>query len=173
MIINESYIHIAIRNFFRSRSWQLIAGEFPGGSDDELQALNITDLALAKDNSPDPRRHSKGKFVPDLFVRKGKIILVIEAKPNYSIKDEQKLIELLINRKQELLIAFEKFVNDKKILIPYSISELIFVPCLAFQHRSKVREINPNFLYLIVKNLEDVALWNLDTSIKLEGEDIE
>ena len=38
----------------RDGGWRLIAGQYPGGSDDELPALNIVDPTVARDNSPIP-----------------------------------------------------------------------------------------------------------------------
>ena len=65
----------------------MIAGEYPNGSDDELNVLSISDPTVARDNSPDPRRHSFGEIIPDLIAYKDDVILIIEAKPNYSVDD--------------------------------------------------------------------------------------
>ena len=65
MRITESFVHVAMREYLKSRGWLLIAGEYPNGSDDELSVLSISDPVVARDNSPDPRRHSSGEIIPD------------------------------------------------------------------------------------------------------------
>ncbi len=169
--MNEGYIHVAMRGFFKRQGWQLIAGQYPGGTDDELAVLNIVDLDVARDNSPDPRRHSKGKFVPDLFVRKNNEILIIEAKPRFSMEDREKLIELMNEKREELIVAFQKFVIERKIEIPYTISEIQFTPCLAFSSSSKVKIIDPDFKYILVNHIENVELWDLFNNTLLEGDE--
>lgn len=168
--MTEGYIHVAMREFFKRQGWLLIAGQFPGGTDDELKVLNIVDLELAKDNSPDPRRHSKGKFVPDLLVMKGNEVLVIEAKPRFSMDDRDKLIELLYYKNTELITAFGKFVSERSINITCDFSEIIFTPCLAFSKGSKPKLVDPEFKYLLVKDLENAELWNLSEKIVLESD---
>jgi len=56
----EGHIHLAMRQILIAQGWSLIAGELPGGSDHDLYPLNVVDPALARDRSPDPRRHSLG-----------------------------------------------------------------------------------------------------------------
>ena len=62
MKINESFVHVAMREYLKKKGWLLIAGEYPNGSDDELNVLSISDPSVARDNSPDPRRHSIGEM---------------------------------------------------------------------------------------------------------------
>jgi hypothetical protein len=88
---DETFVHVAIRKFLKDNGWKLIAGQYPGGSDDELHTVNIYDPLLAKDQSPDHRRHSFGKLVPDLIAYKNQTILIVEAKPEYSPSDKEKL----------------------------------------------------------------------------------
>lgn len=93
--MTESFVHVAMRQYLKKEGWTLVAGEYPGGSDDELYVLSIMDPTVARDNSPDPRRHSEGEIIPDLFAYKDGIMLVIEAKPKYSYDDKKKLRNLL------------------------------------------------------------------------------
>ena len=73
----EGEVHRAMRHHLKASGWSLIAGEYPGGSDHELYPLNIVDPAVARDRSPDPRRHSKGELIPDLVaLRSGMLIFV-------------------------------------------------------------------------------------------------
>lgn len=99
--MNESYVHVAMRQFLKREGWTLVAGEYPGGSDDELYVLSIMDPEVARDNSPDPRRHSEGEIIPDLFAYKDGRMLVIEAKPKYSVADREKL-KMLFHTKKNL-----------------------------------------------------------------------
>ena len=100
--MNESYVHVAMRQFLKREGWTLVAGEYPGGSDDELYVLSIMDPEVARDNSPDPRRHSEGEIIPDLFAYKDSKMLVIEAKPKYSAADREKL-KMLFSTKKMLI----------------------------------------------------------------------
>ncbi len=75
--IRQDLVHYSVREFLRSKGWQLIAGQYPNGSDNELPPLNVLDPNLARDNSPDPRRHSKNKYVPDLVACKQKLMRLI------------------------------------------------------------------------------------------------
>lgn len=99
MKITESYVHVAMREFLKKEGWLLIAGEYPNGSDDELNVLSISDPTVARDHSPDPRRHSRGEIVPDLVAYKNGTILIVEAKPKYSLDDKYKLIDLLSTKR--------------------------------------------------------------------------
>jgi len=58
MTWTEGHVHVAMRRVPRGQGWLLVAGEFPGGSDHELYPPNVVDPMVAKDDSPDPRRHS-------------------------------------------------------------------------------------------------------------------
>ena len=85
--MTESFVHVAMREYLKKEGWTLVAGEYPGGSADELYVLSIMDPSVACDNSPDPRRHSEGEIIPDLFAYKAGVMLIIEAKPKYSFDD--------------------------------------------------------------------------------------
>ena len=89
---DETFVHVAIRNYLKLQGWSLLAGQYPGGSDDELHVFNVFDPLLAKDESPDHRRHSFGKLVPDLIAFKDDTLLIIEAKPEYSASDKDCLL---------------------------------------------------------------------------------
>lgn len=99
--MKESYIHVAMRQYLKDNGWLLIAGEFPGGTDDELNVLSIFDPKVARDNSPSPRQHSIGEIIPDLVAYKDGVILIIEAKPRYSKSDKEKLEDLLTDKKTD------------------------------------------------------------------------
>src|SRR5687768_6366922 len=94
MALREDIIHFYMRRDLRARGWELLGGQYPNGSDDELPAFSVMDPLLARDRSPDHRRHSLNKVVPDLVARNGGLVLVVEAKPTYDREDELKLIAL-------------------------------------------------------------------------------
>ena len=153
--LREDVIHFSVRRFLRENGWLLIAGQYPDGSDDELPSLNIMDPMLARDNSPDPRRHSQNKIVPDLVSNKGDIILIIEMKPSYSYEDEHKLIDLLEDRQEDLLVALEDLRMNRAISLMAPLRELSFVPCLAFGASSRYPR-NPDFCYFKVWDLHSL-----------------
>ena len=40
---NEGRIHVAMRTILAEEGWDLIAGEYPGGSNHDLYPLNVVD----------------------------------------------------------------------------------------------------------------------------------
>jgi len=91
MLHGEDLIHVAIRRFLTKSKWTLLAGQYPGGSDNHLSRLYIRDPTVARDQSPDPRRHSRETFIPDLVAIKDDTILLVEMKPTFSVSDAEKL----------------------------------------------------------------------------------
>lgn len=134
--LREDVIHYSVREFLREAGWKLVAGQYPDGSDDELAPLNVVDPELARDNSPDHRRHSKNKLVPDLIACHENVMVVIEMKPSYSPEDEAKLLRLLNERMRDFLTALKAFVALRRIALPEPIEDFSFVPCLGFSATS-------------------------------------
>jgi hypothetical protein len=155
MMISETLVHIAIRSFLKGDGWELLAGQFPGGSDDECQTLYVVDPAVARDQSPDPRRHSDNKQIPDLVALRGETLLVVEAKPVYSIEDRDKLVELLGVRREHLrasLVAhFARLSRD----LP---QRLVPIPCLAFAETSPAPWPDGPFAHVLVRDLSWATL---------------
>lgn len=157
--MNESYIHVAMRQFLKREGWTLVAGEYPGGSDDELYVLSIMDPEVARDNSPDPRRHSEGEIIPDLFAYKDETMLVIEAKPKYSAADREKLKMLFLTKKDLMIAAIRKFCGEHGILREVSFESIEYIPTLAFgneNYRSFTEE--PGFAHIYVRSLREAKL---------------
>jgi len=154
--VTEEVVHVAVRRFLDRKGWQLVAGQYPGGSDDELPALNVMDPVLARDNSPDHRRHSKHKLVPDLLACKGRIMLIIEMKARYSPEDEQKLERLLGERRSDFLSALRDLVTTRGVVLPAPIEELAFVPCLGFAASSSY-QANQYYCYFKVGGLSQLT----------------
>lgn len=152
--MREDLIHVAIRRFLSAHGWTLIAGQYPNGSD-ELPALFITDPTVARDKSPDPRRHAADKIVPDLVSNKAFIMLLIEIKPGYSPSDQEKLLNLLNNRRTDLVLALTAFLTVRRIPLEAALDELIFVPCLGFAANSRYTK-HPTFCYLKVHDINKV-----------------
>jgi hypothetical protein len=160
--LREDQIHLAVRRFLKERSWQLVAGQYPNGSDDELHALNIVDPLLACDHSPDHRRHSKNKFVPDLVACKGNKMLIIEMKPTYSRRDEEKLMKLLSERRPHLLSALKDLVETRGVKIQSEISDLVFLPALGFSGPAP-NQRNQGLCYFSVQSQSSVAFQGNET----------
>jgi hypothetical protein len=156
--MREDEIHYAVRQFLRGEEWMLVAGQYPNGSDDELPTLNVKDPAVARDDSPDPRRHALDKFVPDLIALKEQTALVVEMKPAYDAGDEQKLKELLSRRFDRLVQALEELNARTPQLQKVPWRSLRYVPTLGFCSRRSGWTQNPGFAVLLVENLNSVSL---------------
>ena len=156
--MREDEIHYAVRQFLRREEWTLVAGQYPNGSDDELPILNVKDPAVARDDSPDPRRHALEKFVPDLIALKETTVLVVEMKPAYDAGDEQKLTELLSRRFDRLISALGALSAHNPQLQNISWRSLRYVPTLGFCPRLAGWTQNPGFALLLVENLDSVSL---------------
>ena len=150
----EGHIHLAMRHFLRQSGWRLIAGDYPGGSDHELHPLNVVDLRLATDNSPDPRRHSLGELVPDLVALKSNQLIILEAKPNFNFDDYQKLQKLLGERRVDLQEALLKFARDRNVPSLLPLEKLTLMPVLAFKASSVAPPPDPDFSYLRILNAD-------------------
>jgi Holliday junction resolvase len=158
---DETFVHVAIRNYLRANGWTLIAGQFPGGSDDELHTFNIVDSLLARDQSPDHRRHSSGKLVPDLIAYKAAKLLIIEAKPEYSILDKEKLAYLLSDRRSDFLSGLKKFTLERDLLQILPIETLDIIPVLAFLKERSPAKPDTEIAQLIVEDLNTVETYGL------------
>lgn len=151
---NESSVHVSMREFLRARGWRLIAGEFPGGSDHELYPLNVVDPAVARDGSPDPRRHSKGELIPDLVALRERSLLVVEAKPVYSEQDRIKLETLLVERRDHFVLALERFAAERGFPQLLPVASLTFHAALAFPAAVKAPAPAADMSYLRVIDME-------------------
>lgn len=128
----EGHIHLAMRRVLRDKGWLLVAGEFPGGSDHELYPLNVVDPTVAKDLSPDPRRHSLGELIPDLVALKGRELFIGEAKVRYDVEDRAKLEALVSERREDLLLALGTFANERRVPEILPVETLVLRPVLVF-----------------------------------------
>lgn len=152
MTFREDFIHFQVRNLLKQHSWILLAGQYPNGSDDEVPSLNIMDPELARDKSPDHRRHSKNKLVPDLVAQKGYKILVVEMKPKYSSEDEYKLFEMIHNRRNDFLTSLNALIETRKVETnSYPLEKLVVVPALGFSSISQYPR-NEKICYFLVEN---------------------
>lgn len=146
--MREDHIHYHVRSYLKEKVWQLIAGQYPNGSDDELPPLNVVDPALARDNSPDHRRHSLHKLVPDLVAIKQNKMLIIEFKPTYYHQDEIKLKELLGIRRNDLLSALQQLIK-RGVTFEFPLEDYTMIPCLGFSGLSKFTK-DTEFCYFLV-----------------------
>ena len=157
--MTESFVHVAMREYLKKEGWTLVAGEYPGGSDDELYVLSIMDPEVARDNSPDPRRHSEGEIIPDLFAYKEGVMLIIEAKPKYSLEDKEKLRDLLTNKYDLLCESLRKFSFERRVLRGIDFQNVEYVPVLAFgNEKGVIYQEERGFAHLYVKALDDAEI---------------
>lgn len=157
--MTETFIHIAMRKYLKENKWILIAGEYPNGSDDELSILNIQDPELARDNSPNPRKHSLGEITPDLIAYKDGVILIVEAKVKYSLKDKQKLVNLLSSKKNLLIDSLEKFSMQKNLFSEIDYRNATYIPTLAYENQTlKAEYFDQGFAHIYVKSMDEIKI---------------
>jgi hypothetical protein len=128
----EGHVHLALRTWIKADGWNLVAGEFPGGTDHELHPLNVVDPKVARDQSPDPRRHSAGELIPDLVAIKERNLLICEAKLGFDLADQKKLQTLLGERRNDLLLALQKFSDERRFPAISSPEMLNIIPALVY-----------------------------------------
>jgi len=128
----EGHIHLAMRRVLVDQGWLLVAGEFPGGSDHELYPLNVVDPTVARDGSPDPRRHSLGELIPDLVALRGRELFIGEAKTQYSEADRVKLERLVTERRLDLIRALLTFAKERHFPQILPVEDLLLRPTLVF-----------------------------------------
>lgn len=148
--ITEAFVHRAVRRFLPLHGWTLVAGQWPGGSDDTLHVLNVVDPAVACDSSPDPRRHSLDKFVPDIVALRDDTLLILEAKPVYSQHDFDKLERLLGDRRADLHLALRNFGRERGFPPLAESQRLTIQPALAFAVNSPHPTPEPPWIMLLV-----------------------
>jgi hypothetical protein len=146
----EGFVHRAVRRHLRDHGWTLIAGQWPGGSDDTLHVLYIVDPVVARDSSPDPRRHSLDKFVPDVVALKNGALLIVEAKARYSQMDFDKLERLLGERREDLDEALRAFGHERGFPALLHPETLSMHPALAFHTNSAHATPIPPWVMLLV-----------------------
>lgn len=154
--MREDVVHVSVRAHLRAAGWCLLGGQYPNGSDDELPAINVMDPVLARDCSPDHRRHSKNKLVPDLVATRHRFLLVIEMKPEYSAEDEQKLRTLLAERRHDFLAAVRQVMEARETCLCTPLTRMTIVPALGFGATSGYTP-SADFCYFRVSQLYSVS----------------
>lgn len=129
----EGHIHLAMRRVLEDQGWLLVAGEFPGGSDHHLYPLNVVDPVVARDRSPDPRRHSLGELIPDLVALRGRDLFIGEAKVRYNRGDREKLERLVTVRRGDLLTVLRVFSKERRVSQLLPVETLVLRPTLVFR----------------------------------------
>lgn len=144
-----------MRRVLKQKGWKLVAGEYPGGSDHELYPLNVIDPTVARDRSPDPRRHSLGELIPDLVAIRNRDLLIAEAKVAYNIPDLEKLQYLIGERRSDLMIALEKFSKERGYPELLPLKSLKLHPALVFVDTGNHRVPSASFSHLLISSRED------------------
>ena len=149
---SEGRIHLYMREFLNRQGWQLVAGEYPGGSNHQLYPLNVVDPALARDESPDPRRHSLGELIPDVVALRKRNLLIGEAKLKYDDGDRAKLALLLSERRNDLLATLQTFALERGVPGLLPVETLDLFPVLVFRSDADAPAPPPGFSYLRIVN---------------------
>jgi hypothetical protein len=155
--VTEAFVHRAVRRHLVADGWTLVAGQWPGGTDDALHILYIVDPTVARDLSPDPRRHSLDKFVPDVVALKDGTLLIVEAKPAYSQMDYDKLQRLLSERRDDLYTALRTFGRERGFPALLRPDLLAIRPGLAFSRKSAHPSVAFPWVLLLVDSVGAVA----------------
>lgn len=148
----EGHVHLAMRKVLRKTGWTLIAGEYPGGSDHELYPLNVVDPTVARDQSPDPRRHSLGELIPDLIALRDRQLLIAEAKVSYNVPDMEKLLYLVSERRDDFFTALEKFAEERNFPILMPLNTLQLYPTLVFVESKKTYKVHAPMSHLLISS---------------------
>jgi hypothetical protein len=151
----EGLIHVAMRLIVSSNGWVLIAGEYPGGSDHDLYPLNVVDPVIARDRSPDPRRHSLGELIPDLVALRGRELLIAEAKVRYDERDREKLSDLVTVHQERLRRALKTFGRERGFPQLDPVETLVLRPTLVFSSNSKAPPPSPGMSYLRINSVDN------------------
>ena len=152
---SEGLIHVCMRDFLQRQGWYLVAGEYPGGSNHQLYSLNVVDPTLARDKSPDPRRHSLGELIPDLVALRNRDLIIGEAKLQYSDSDRSKLVYLLGERRKDLLTALRTFALERHVPQLLPAENLNLHPVLVFRSTSDAPLPPSGFSYLRIVNRKE------------------
>jgi hypothetical protein len=127
--MREDFVHVAVRRQLVASGWRLVAGQYPRGTED-LPTLYVTDPILARDASPDPRRHSLNKLVPDLVACCGAQTILIEMKEFYDPADVAKLDALLDVRRDDLVKALVRLSEARAGSLCHSPFESTYIKAL-------------------------------------------
>ena len=146
----EDLIHVKLRTHLKELKFRLVAGQFPNGSDDELQILTI------RVSGETPRLHHLNSFVPDLVAlsEKNKLILFIEIKPKRSASDEKKLLTLLSKYKNETLkaLAEHPFFSKSHKTLGKDLQNFNFFAGISFYCETLNKDLNPEIFYFLYSN---------------------
>jgi proline dehydrogenase len=108
--MSEDEIYVYTKEWLKDKGYIILGGQPPNGSDD----FPVVEIKKEKDQD----KGSKGSFKPDLVAKNSQEILVIECKPKYDKDDEEKLKQVLINKKRQQLLIEElsqrKLINESE-----------------------------------------------------------
>lgn len=108
--MSEDEIYIYTKEWLIAKGYDILGGQPPNGSDD----IPVVEIKKEKNQN----KGSKGSFKPDLVAKDSKEILVVECKPKYNKDDEEKLNQVLINKKRQQLFVEEllqrRLINESE-----------------------------------------------------------
>tara|TARA_B110000444_G_C18810630_1_gene582388 strand:- start:245 stop:736 length:492 start_codon:yes stop_codon:yes gene_type:complete len=111
--MNEDEIYLKTKFWFKKKSFQIIAGQPPNGTD-SVPVIEIKDVNNLS-------KGSKGSYKPDLVAVSDLYLVIIECKPDYNSDDEKKLLIIKndIERKKMLYEELRQrnlfYMNGKKL----------------------------------------------------------
>ena len=135
--LNEDFIFYHILEFLKTNDWNLIGGEPPDGTSDDVQRIVIRD-SKSLDNSK-----NKNTQKIDLMAIKSGILLLIELKPSFDMKDKEKLDNLVSNKIFDVFNAIEERTEIRRENI------IECVKCLGFANFSEYPKLNDFSVFLV------------------------
>lgn len=151
--MREDLLHVYIRKYLRGDGWKLLAGQFPNGTDDELQILTIRNPT-----SSAPRKHHVDAYVPDLVAFRNGQVLIIEIKPKYSQSDKKKLVSLVGEDLELLSSALQGHPPIRKLSERDSILNSKILPALCFAVPKKEVRVIEGFVHFEISESGVVAV---------------
>ena len=108
--MSEDEIYVYTKEWLIAKGYDILGGQPPNGSDD----IPVVEIKKEKNQN----KGSKGSFKPDLVAKDSKEILVVECKPKYDKDDEEKLNQVLIEKKRQQLFIEEllqrRLINESE-----------------------------------------------------------
>jgi len=92
MLLPEDFIFVTVKRFLICRGWQILGGEPPNGTSDDIIRIVI------RPKSMKGRFHSLGALKVDLISKRGNTLLLTEVKSDYSGYDKRKLDRITTTR---------------------------------------------------------------------------
>lgn len=148
--LREDFIFLSIKSYLRSHGWNLLGGEPPDGTSDDLIRIYIRAEGIRD------RLHSLGAVKIDLMSVKDGVLLLTEVKPRFSMTDKLKLDLIAGPRKMDLFRALYERCKIEPDRITLIVKSLGFTA-------SSTAKVFPDYVFFCVHSDGTVDLTTGDT----------